>query len=151
MCVGFTGTLSTDTICDDCVGETYSNGSFSSCKAHTKCEDMHLTEIKQGTHSSDAECGKSTAFSNIIIIVVTISVTGTIFLLAFVYIWMKKSTRSVNGGRENVKPYSSKLEDKVRQKNQNLEMVTVSSPLTIDSIHSEDTDKSKHVDMKNTA
>ncbi|XP_073672322.1 tumor necrosis factor receptor superfamily member 14-like isoform X2 [Paramisgurnus dabryanus] len=30
------GTASTDTLCDDCTGETYSNGSFSSYLTHTK-------------------------------------------------------------------------------------------------------------------
>uniref|UniRef100_A0A673GRT6 Tumor necrosis factor receptor superfamily member 5-like n=1 Tax=Sinocyclocheilus rhinocerous TaxID=307959 RepID=A0A673GRT6_9TELE len=30
------GTGSTDTICADCTGDTYSNGSFSSCLPHTK-------------------------------------------------------------------------------------------------------------------
>ncbi len=30
------GTGSTDTVCADCTGDTYSNGSFSSCLPHTK-------------------------------------------------------------------------------------------------------------------
>ncbi|XP_030641351.1 tumor necrosis factor receptor superfamily member 14-like [Chanos chanos] len=30
------GTADTDTVCGDCVGETYSDGSFSSCRPHTK-------------------------------------------------------------------------------------------------------------------
>ncbi|XP_026102129.1 tumor necrosis factor receptor superfamily member 14-like isoform X1 [Carassius auratus] len=50
------GTSSTDTVCADCTGETYSNGSFSSCLPHTKCEDMGLTETNSGTYSSDTEC-----------------------------------------------------------------------------------------------
>uniref|UniRef100_A0A8C2JXS0 TNFR-Cys domain-containing protein n=1 Tax=Cyprinus carpio TaxID=7962 RepID=A0A8C2JXS0_CYPCA len=31
-----TGTASTDTVCADCTGDTYSNGSFSSCLPHIK-------------------------------------------------------------------------------------------------------------------
>ncbi|XP_030641353.1 tumor necrosis factor receptor superfamily member 14-like [Chanos chanos] len=30
------GTADTDTVCGDCVGETYSDGSFSSCLSHTQ-------------------------------------------------------------------------------------------------------------------
>nr|XP_055023412.1 tumor necrosis factor receptor superfamily member 14-like [Misgurnus anguillicaudatus] len=90
------GTASTDTVCDDCTGETYSNGSFSSCMTHTKCEALGLTEIKPGSHSSDADCGNSTAVSTLI----TIIVIGTGLLLLFasliviVYIWKKKSNSS---------------------------------------------------------
>ncbi|KAK2898503.1 hypothetical protein Q8A67_009921 [Cirrhinus molitorella] len=51
------GTGSTDTVCADCTGDTYSNGSFSSCLPHTKCEAMGLTETNPGTHSSDSKCG----------------------------------------------------------------------------------------------
>ncbi|XP_030641096.1 tumor necrosis factor receptor superfamily member 14-like [Chanos chanos] len=50
------GTPSTDTVCGDCVGETYSNGSFSSCQPYTQCRSMGLWERRPGTHSSDAEC-----------------------------------------------------------------------------------------------
>ena len=30
------GTASTDTVCGDCVGDTYSDGSFTSCRQHTQ-------------------------------------------------------------------------------------------------------------------
>ncbi|XP_030641358.1 tumor necrosis factor receptor superfamily member 14-like [Chanos chanos] len=53
------GSADTDTVCGDCVGETYSNGSFSSCLPHTQCEssDGVLRWVKRpGTHSSDTEC-----------------------------------------------------------------------------------------------
>ncbi|XP_030641352.1 tumor necrosis factor receptor superfamily member 14-like [Chanos chanos] len=52
------GTADTDTVCDDCVGETYSDGSFSSCRPHTQCESSNgvVRQVKRpGTHSSDTE------------------------------------------------------------------------------------------------
>lgn len=36
MFIVCTGTGSTDTVCADCKADTYSDGSFSSCKPHTK-------------------------------------------------------------------------------------------------------------------
>ncbi|XP_030641356.1 tumor necrosis factor receptor superfamily member 14-like [Chanos chanos] len=53
------GTADTDTVCGDCVGETYSDGSFSSCRPHTRCENstgVLRREKRPGTHSSDTEC-----------------------------------------------------------------------------------------------
>ncbi|XP_030641349.1 tumor necrosis factor receptor superfamily member 14-like [Chanos chanos] len=53
------GTADTDTVCGDCVGETYSDGSFTSCLSHTQCENsigVVRWEKRPGTHSSDTEC-----------------------------------------------------------------------------------------------
>ncbi|KAJ8017146.1 hypothetical protein DPEC_G00014730 [Dallia pectoralis] len=49
------GTPSTDTVCSDCTGETYSDGSFTSCRPHTQCNMMKLQEIRPGTSWSDSE------------------------------------------------------------------------------------------------
>ncbi|XP_030641354.1 tumor necrosis factor receptor superfamily member 14-like [Chanos chanos] len=49
------GAADTDTVCGDCVGETYSDGSFSSCLPHTQCESSKGV-VRPGTHSSDTEC-----------------------------------------------------------------------------------------------
>ncbi|XP_051510056.1 tumor necrosis factor receptor superfamily member 14-like [Myxocyprinus asiaticus] len=54
------GTGYTDTVCADCIVGTYSNGSLTTCQPHSKCETEGLKEIKPGTMSADAECGKST-------------------------------------------------------------------------------------------
>uniref|UniRef100_A0A8C7DFK0 Tumor necrosis factor receptor superfamily member 14-like n=1 Tax=Oncorhynchus kisutch TaxID=8019 RepID=A0A8C7DFK0_ONCKI len=51
-----TGTTSTDTVCADCPGKTYSDGSLTSCQPHTECEFL---EIEPGTPWSDSECGVS--------------------------------------------------------------------------------------------
>ncbi|TRY82339.1 hypothetical protein DNTS_000064 [Danionella cerebrum] len=55
-----TGTLISDTVCDDCTDATYSNGSLTSCLPHSKCELLGLKEVKAGTPSSDADCQSAT-------------------------------------------------------------------------------------------
>ncbi|XDV49138.1 hypothetical protein PO909_018442 [Leuciscus waleckii] len=55
------GTAFTDTDCGNCAEGTYSNGSFTTCQPHSKCDTEGLAEIKPGTMSSDAECGNSTS------------------------------------------------------------------------------------------
>ncbi|XP_058245649.1 tumor necrosis factor receptor superfamily member 5-like isoform X2 [Hemibagrus wyckioides] len=52
------GTALTDTECAACADGTFSNGSLEMCKPHSECEDLGLIEIKPGTNSLDAECGK---------------------------------------------------------------------------------------------
>ncbi|XP_071229111.1 tumor necrosis factor receptor superfamily member 14-like isoform X2 [Salvelinus alpinus] len=52
--ISHTGTASTDTVCSDCPGKTYSDGSLTSCQTHTECEFL---EIEPGTPWSDSECG----------------------------------------------------------------------------------------------
>ncbi|KAJ8017191.1 hypothetical protein DPEC_G00015210 [Dallia pectoralis] len=62
------GTPSTDTVCSDCTGETYSDGSFTSCHPHTQCDTLKLQQIKPGTHQSDSECGPETPLPTAVII-----------------------------------------------------------------------------------
>ncbi|XP_070295327.1 tumor necrosis factor receptor superfamily member 14-like isoform X5 [Salvelinus sp. IW2-2015] len=52
--ISHTGTTSTDTVCSDCPGKTYSDGSLTSCQPHTECEFL---EIEPGTPWLDSECG----------------------------------------------------------------------------------------------
>ncbi|XP_029574326.1 tumor necrosis factor receptor superfamily member 5-like isoform X2 [Salmo trutta] len=59
--ISHTGTTSTDTVCYDCTGDTYSDGSFTSCQTHTQCDTLKLQQIKPGTHWSDFECGPQTS------------------------------------------------------------------------------------------
>ncbi|XP_036844734.1 tumor necrosis factor receptor superfamily member 14 isoform X2 [Oncorhynchus mykiss] len=66
--INHTGTISTDTVCSDCTGDTYSNGSFTSCQPHTQCDTLKLQQIKSGTHWSDSECGPQTSLSIVEII-----------------------------------------------------------------------------------
>uniref|UniRef100_A0A673ZAE4 Tumor necrosis factor receptor superfamily member 14-like n=1 Tax=Salmo trutta TaxID=8032 RepID=A0A673ZAE4_SALTR len=54
--ISHTGTTSTDSVCADCPGKTYSDGSLTSCQPHTECEFL---EIEPGTPWSDSECGEA--------------------------------------------------------------------------------------------
>ncbi|XP_031422745.1 tumor necrosis factor receptor superfamily member 14-like isoform X2 [Clupea harengus] len=56
--VNQTGTASTDTVCGDCVGDTYSNGSFTSCRPHTQCELIGLVVLREGSSFYDTDCGQ---------------------------------------------------------------------------------------------
>ncbi|XP_043103801.1 tumor necrosis factor receptor superfamily member 14-like [Puntigrus tetrazona] len=100
------GTASTDTICANCTGDTYSNGSFSSCLPHTRCETLGLTETNPGTHSSDSKCGNpSTAVAiiapSVIVTLILILVLFLVFVFIFKHIQKKQqSKRSVVGGRK---------------------------------------------------
>ncbi|XP_051982894.1 tumor necrosis factor receptor superfamily member 5-like isoform X2 [Xyrauchen texanus] len=77
-----TGTALKDTVCADCTDGTYSNGSLTFCQPHSKCETEGSEEIKPGTKSSDAECGKSTPvglivgviFAFIVIVLIVVAV-----------------------------------------------------------------------------
>ncbi|XP_048035379.1 tumor necrosis factor receptor superfamily member 14-like [Megalobrama amblycephala] len=60
------GTSFTDTDCGNCAEGTYSNGSFTTCRPHSKCEVEGSKEIKPGTMSSDVECEKSSPVSTIV-------------------------------------------------------------------------------------
>ncbi|XP_050973417.1 tumor necrosis factor receptor superfamily member 14-like isoform X1 [Labeo rohita] len=98
------GTGSTDTICADCTGDTYSNGSFSSCLPHTKCEDMGSTETNPGTYSSDTECAVPyTAAASFALSVIVVLILIAVISIVTV-IWKKKqSQNSAVGGRKNIK------------------------------------------------
>ncbi|XP_016350612.1 tumor necrosis factor receptor superfamily member 14-like isoform X1 [Sinocyclocheilus anshuiensis] len=90
------GTGSTDTVCADCTGDTYSNGSFSSCLPHTKCEAMGLAETNPGTHSSDSECGNPPTAVAIIAssVIVTLILITVVSVLIFKHIRKKKLSKS---------------------------------------------------------
>ncbi|KTG38275.1 hypothetical protein cypCar_00046390 [Cyprinus carpio] len=72
-----TGTASTDTVCGNCMEGTYSNGSFTACRPHSKCETEGLKEIKPGTMSFDAECGNSTPVG-----IIVGAIVGAVCILA---------------------------------------------------------------------
>ncbi|KAL7884752.1 hypothetical protein AOLI_G00075220 [Acnodon oligacanthus] len=50
-----TGTAFTDTVCKDCSEGSYSDGSFTFCKLHRKCESVGQITTRPGTKSSDSE------------------------------------------------------------------------------------------------
>uniref|UniRef100_A0A8C7M527 Tumor necrosis factor receptor superfamily member 5 n=1 Tax=Oncorhynchus mykiss TaxID=8022 RepID=A0A8C7M527_ONCMY len=94
--INHTGTISTDTVCSDCTGDTYSDGSFTSCQPHTQCKSLGLQELRPGTHWSNSECGpQSSRIEPRIIIGVVASVlialaTITIILRRIFVILRKK-------------------------------------------------------------
>uniref|UniRef100_A0A3Q2CXF8 TNFR-Cys domain-containing protein n=1 Tax=Cyprinodon variegatus TaxID=28743 RepID=A0A3Q2CXF8_CYPVA len=49
------GTSLSDT---ECSRGTFSNGSLTLCQPHTQCEELNLWLVKEGTTSTDAECGE---------------------------------------------------------------------------------------------
>lgn len=93
------GTSSTDTVCADCTGDTYSDGSFSSCLPHKKCEDTGLTETNPGTHSSDTQCGNPSTSLPIIItsvIAILILIVTLLCVLKFKPLWKMKRYKSTS-------------------------------------------------------
>ncbi|CAB1330196.1 unnamed protein product, partial [Coregonus sp. 'balchen'] len=82
--ISHTGTTSADTVCADCTGDTYSDGSFTSCQPYTQCDTLKLQQIKPGTHSSNSECGPQTSLpiaaiiSPVVVVVLAViaAVTG---------------------------------------------------------------------------
>ncbi|XP_061543544.1 tumor necrosis factor receptor superfamily member 14-like isoform X2 [Phycodurus eques] len=70
-----------DTVCSECVGETFSNGKYTACQPHTKCESKSLL-IKPGTASTDAECGEKhfhMCFVSVILICVLVPILFLFF------------------------------------------------------------------------
>uniref|UniRef100_A0AAY4B1E8 TNFR-Cys domain-containing protein n=1 Tax=Denticeps clupeoides TaxID=299321 RepID=A0AAY4B1E8_9TELE len=65
------GAASADTVCEKCVEDTYSDGSFSRCRTHTRCESRGQYRIKAGTSTSDAECGDNKSFELKMIVLIT--------------------------------------------------------------------------------
>uniref|UniRef100_A0A4W5JTK5 TNFR-Cys domain-containing protein n=1 Tax=Hucho hucho TaxID=62062 RepID=A0A4W5JTK5_9TELE len=99
--ISHTGTASTDTVCADCTGDTYSNGSFTACQPHTECKSLGLQELRTGTNLSNSVCGpqSSQIETGIIIGVVLASVLIVpaiiIIIIRFVILRRKKCPTTV--------------------------------------------------------
>ncbi|XP_029511832.1 tumor necrosis factor receptor superfamily member 5-like [Oncorhynchus nerka] len=78
--ISHTGTTSTDTVCADCPGKTYSDGSLTSCQPHTECKFLETPWL-------DSECGVSSLLTAGIIAGVLFFLIGTI---AGVCIFMRR-------------------------------------------------------------
>ncbi|XP_029574335.1 tumor necrosis factor receptor superfamily member 14 [Salmo trutta] len=79
--ISHTGTTSTDSVCADCPGKTYSDGSLTSCQPHTECEFL---EIEPGTPWSDSECGEASLPTAGIIAGVLFFLIATIAVCLFI-------------------------------------------------------------------
>ncbi|XP_071229122.1 tumor necrosis factor receptor superfamily member 14-like isoform X2 [Salvelinus alpinus] len=91
-----TGTTFTDTVCSDCTGDTYSNGSFTSCQSYTQCDTLKLQQIKPGTHWSDSECGPQTSPPIAIISTVVVVVLAVIAAVIGVSIFIRKGRKKLS-------------------------------------------------------
>ncbi|KAM4628284.1 tumor necrosis factor receptor superfamily member 14-like isoform 2-T2 [Polymixia lowei] len=89
------GTAASDTVCIDCTGETYSNGTFTSCQPHTICESIGLSQIKPGTHSTDSECGKQSTTIPTTTIIIIIIIIPIIVVVVSVVIWCLIKTKKL--------------------------------------------------------
>ncbi|KAL4601502.1 tumor necrosis factor receptor superfamily member 5-like isoform X1, partial [Arapaima gigas] len=66
-----------DTVCENCAENSYSNGSSRSCTPHTDCESKGLLMVKPGNSVSDSECRiNSQIFLSLGIIVAIILLGG---------------------------------------------------------------------------
>ncbi|CDQ88729.1 unnamed protein product [Oncorhynchus mykiss] len=86
----------TDTVCSDCTGDTYSDGSLTSCQPHTQCKSLGLQELRPGTHWSNSECGpqSSRIYPGIIIGVVASVLIALVTIILRRIFEEKKSNNS---------------------------------------------------------
>ncbi|KAL1020776.1 hypothetical protein UPYG_G00004520 [Umbra pygmaea] len=87
------GTTSRDTVCVDCTGDSYSNGSFTSCQPHTKCENLNLEQITSGTPGSDSEC-ESPAFPTAVVASVVVPLIGVILVILLILRFTRNQQRA---------------------------------------------------------
>uniref|UniRef100_A0A671XWG4 TNFR-Cys domain-containing protein n=1 Tax=Sparus aurata TaxID=8175 RepID=A0A671XWG4_SPAAU len=92
------GTAQRDTECLGCSEGKYSNGTFTSCLSHTKCETLNLQEIKPGTVSTDAECGEQTADRTAVVVGVVVVLFIVMIVAAAVKLLHKKKKGCLNNG-----------------------------------------------------
>ncbi|KAL7884751.1 hypothetical protein AOLI_G00075210 [Acnodon oligacanthus] len=104
------GTSSKDTECDECEDGTYSDGSFQTCKPHSKCEDDGRKEIKKGTHSSDTECKSNIPVGLIVGVTVSIFVVLVVVLVVVIVVIVKycRKRRKTGSLEDSVPPAQSK-------------------------------------------
>ncbi|KAG7453487.1 hypothetical protein JOB18_021067 [Solea senegalensis] len=62
------GTALTDTVCADCSAGTFSDGTFTTCRPHTQCENL----LREGTALADAECGEGVSSINVTVVIVVV-------------------------------------------------------------------------------
>ncbi|XP_076120812.1 tumor necrosis factor receptor superfamily member 5-like isoform X2 [Alosa pseudoharengus] len=130
------GTSSSDTVCGDCVGDTYSDGSFTSCRPHTQCELLRLDVLRKGSTSSDTECGER---KNTVAIVVSV-VAGIVLICGvLVGLFILKRKRG-----ENKQPNQVQAESYSAVRDQNQMNMFISSKASLLFCNSE------RIEMNNT-
>uniref|UniRef100_A0A8C9QWN6 TNFR-Cys domain-containing protein n=1 Tax=Scleropages formosus TaxID=113540 RepID=A0A8C9QWN6_SCLFO len=68
------GTHSNDTVCENCPGNSFSDGTSTFCIPHTNCKAKRLSTVKAGDSVSDAECGERSRIPLIVVIIALVSV-----------------------------------------------------------------------------
>ncbi|XP_076132733.1 tumor necrosis factor receptor superfamily member 14-like isoform X4 [Alosa pseudoharengus] len=86
------GSASSDTECGDCGNNTYSDGSFTSCRPHTQCDPLNLGVIREGTSSSDAECGRSGIAPGVVVAIVLVILAVIVGIVMFLLCWKRTPT-----------------------------------------------------------
>uniref|UniRef100_A0A8C4XEG7 Tumor necrosis factor receptor superfamily member 14-like n=1 Tax=Erpetoichthys calabaricus TaxID=27687 RepID=A0A8C4XEG7_ERPCA len=76
------GNAKEDTQCENCPEDTYSNGTLTECKHHTKCKSQGLKEKRPGTRAVDAECTEHTNTAAIVAgVIITILLLAVVVLI----------------------------------------------------------------------
>ncbi|KAL2103396.1 hypothetical protein ACEWY4_000264 [Coilia grayii] len=91
-----TGTASLDTVCGDCTNNTYSDGTFTSCRPHTQCKPWGRPAGKSGTRTHDAECSDAPS-SPLLIAGLSLGVLAGI-TLPLVLIYRQRTSYGVANG-----------------------------------------------------
>ncbi|KAM8755530.1 tumor necrosis factor receptor superfamily member 14-like isoform 2-T2 [Acanthopagrus schlegelii] len=112
------GTAQRDTECSGCSEGQYSDGTFTSCRSHTKCETLNLEVIKPGTVSTDAECGEQKAnWTAVVVGVVVPCIVMIVPAIALGIFLLRKKKGHLN------------TENKRNTENGNVDNVPVDEPL----------------------
>uniref|UniRef100_A0A3B3SWU3 TNFR-Cys domain-containing protein n=1 Tax=Paramormyrops kingsleyae TaxID=1676925 RepID=A0A3B3SWU3_9TELE len=82
------GTEYTDTVCEDCSDNSYSDGSFTNCKPHTDCESRGLVTVKAGDQAADSECGEKN--DTALTAGISVGVIAVIIMAAATYLLYKR-------------------------------------------------------------
>ncbi|XP_055021529.1 LOW QUALITY PROTEIN: tumor necrosis factor receptor superfamily member 5-like [Boleophthalmus pectinirostris] len=110
------GSSSTDTVCSPCPSDSFSNGTVSVCRPHTRCEEKNKVTVKEGTSQSDAECGEKDStvaigvgVGVVVVLLVSLVAVGLIYIFKKRVFEMKRL--NTPPPREELNP----LEDRTRE------------------------------------
>ncbi|XP_055021530.1 tumor necrosis factor receptor superfamily member 5-like [Boleophthalmus pectinirostris] len=104
------GSSSENTVCSPCPSGTFSNGTLTVCRPHTRCEEKDKVTAKDGTSQSDAECAERSKTPVIISVFVGIMAVVAVVAVVVAVMLKKKKRRpkdnvtvmeKLNGAREN--------------------------------------------------
>nr|XP_023691099.1 tumor necrosis factor receptor superfamily member 5-like isoform X1 [Paramormyrops kingsleyae] len=96
------GTEYTDTVCEDCSDNSYSDGSFTNCKPHTDCESRGLVTVKAGDQAADSECGEKN--DTALTAGISVGVIAVIIMAAATYLLYKRQILYCTRARNKDQP-----------------------------------------------